>query len=89
MPTWLWWLALGANVFALVAFGWDKLMARLGRRRIAERTLLWLTFLGCAGAWCAMGLFRHKTSKSGFRWRAAALTIVNPLWLAVWVQVNG
>ena len=88
MPAWFWWLALAANALTLVAFGWDKFMARLNRRRIAERTLLWLTFLGCVGAWCAMSLFRHKTQKSSFRWRAIALTVVNPLWLAVWWQLR-
>lgn len=88
MPGWSWWMLLAANVCALALFAWDKLMARLDRRRISERALLSFTFLGCLGAWTAMWLFRHKTRKSSFRWRAIALTVVNPLWLALWAQLR-
>jgi uncharacterized membrane protein YsdA (DUF1294 family) len=32
-----------------------------------------------------MQLFRHKTAKSSFRWRAIALSVLNPLWaVLVW-----
>jgi uncharacterized membrane protein YsdA (DUF1294 family) len=88
MPGWFWWLVLGSNTLALLGFAWDKLMARLGRRRVRESSLLWLTFLGCIGAWCAMSLFRHKTRKGSFRWRAFWCTLMNPLWLALWWQVR-
>jgi uncharacterized membrane protein YsdA (DUF1294 family) len=27
-----------------------------------------------------MQLFRHKTAKSSFRWRAIVLSVLNPLW---------
>jgi uncharacterized membrane protein YsdA (DUF1294 family) len=89
MTPWLWWLLLAWNCATFAVYGWDKLMARLGRRRVAEATLLWLAFLaGCVGAWLAMGLFRHKTSKPAFRWRAIAVSIVNPLWALVWWQAR-
>ena len=90
MPTWIWWVVLAVNVLTFLVFGVDKLLARLGRRRVRERTLLWWTFAGgCIGAWCAMQLFRHKTQKGSFRWRAVLLTVVNPLWACVWWQWHG
>jgi uncharacterized membrane protein YsdA (DUF1294 family) len=71
-----------------VAFAFDKLAARRRWRRVPEATLLSLVFAGCVGAWFAMQFLRHKTRKSGFRWRALALTVVNPLWLLLWLQLR-
>ncbi|MGE3174408.1 MAG: DUF1294 domain-containing protein [Planctomycetota bacterium] len=85
MPTWVWWPVLGANVVAFVLFAWDKRRARRGGRRVPEATLLWALFAtGCGGAWLAMKTLRHKTRKTSFRWRAVALTALNPLWLLLW-----
>lgn len=73
MTAYWWWLAI-ANAIAVVAFGVDKLAARLQRRRLREAWLLW-TMLGggCVGGWAAMHLFRHKTQKASFRrWAVAA-----------------
>jgi uncharacterized membrane protein YsdA (DUF1294 family) len=77
MPDWLLWVLLASNALAFLAFGWDKLLARSGRRRVRERTLLWLTLAGCVGAWCGMLLLRHKTRKASFRWRAVAVTVLS------------
>lgn len=85
MPQPVFWALLAWNVAVGAVFGWDKLMARTGRRRVPEATLLWSTFLcGCVGAWLAMEFLRHKTQKRGFRWRALALTVMNPLWPLLW-----
>jgi uncharacterized membrane protein YsdA (DUF1294 family) len=84
MPTWCQWFVLASNTLAFLAYARDKLAARWRWRRVAERTLLLFTFLGCIGAWCAMGLLRHKTSKPSFRRRALVLTVLNPLWFALW-----
>lgn len=82
MPPWVWWGVLAVNALTFVLFGWDKLCSRRGWRRIREATLLWAMFAtGCIGGWCAMSVFRHKTRKAPFRWRALAATLVNPLWL--------
>ena len=91
MLPYVWLAVLVWNLLVFALYGWDKRMARVSqpseRRRVPERKLLWMLFLGApAGAWCGMKLFRHKTRKASFRWRAIALTIVNPLWLLVWLQ---
>jgi len=88
MNPWVW-LLLAAHVGAFAAFGLDKTLARLGRRRIRERALLWWVFLGCVGAWAAMSLFRHKTRKMRFRRWAVLWTVVNPLWFVAWLWWRG
>lgn len=56
------------SALAFLLFGWDKLMARLGRRRIPEAALLGACLCGGAfGGLLGMYLFRHKTRKSVFR----------------------
>ena len=61
-------LAYGAlTLLTLLAYGWDKLRAKRGARRVPERTLHTLGLLGgFAGAWIGMRLFRHKTQKPAF-----------------------
>ncbi|MGE5417959.1 MAG: DUF1294 domain-containing protein [Acidobacteriota bacterium] len=56
------------NVTTMVIFGWDKLQARSGGRRIRERDLLLLAiFGGSLGGLLAMYLFRHKTRHLKFQ----------------------
>ena len=60
------WLGV-MSVFALILFGWDKLMAVLGRSRIPEAALLGAALLGGGtGALLGMLLFRHKIRKAPF-----------------------
>ncbi|MFY9343023.1 MAG: DUF1294 domain-containing protein [Planctomycetota bacterium] len=83
-----WGLVLVANVVTLLVFAFDKWRSRGERRRVAERTLLWFVFAtGWIGAWVAMSLFRHKTSKPSFRRFAILWTAVNPFWLLLWRTV--
>ena len=68
------------NVITFVAFACDKRAAELGRRRISERDLLTLAFIGgTPGALVAQQMLRHKTRKEPFRstlWTLAALHLV-------------
>ncbi len=82
-----WVLVLVVNVVTAGLFVFDKWRARARGRhpRVAERTLLAWTFAtGWVGAWLAMALFRHKTSKRSFRRWALRWTLLNPFWLMVW-----
>ena len=62
---WLWLLII--NVAAFLAYGLDKLLAKLKARhekvpRLPERNLLLLAIVGGGiGAWLGMEVFRHKT----------------------------
>ena len=60
------------NIWSAALVWWDKRHARLGRRRIRERTLYLSAFLGgfFGGVWAMRG-FRHKTVRSAFIWRYA------------------
>lgn len=55
------------NGLTLLIIGWDKLRAKRRKRRIPERTLLWLVVLGGSpGAVLGRWMFGHKTRKRGF-----------------------
>ncbi len=56
------------SVGCFVAYGWDKRQATNGGRRVSERTLHLLAFLGgWPGALFGQQHFRHKTQKVAFR----------------------
>lgn len=58
---------LVVNIAASALFGIDKWCAVRGCRRISERMLLSLVFVGgSVGALAGMWLFRHKTRKALF-----------------------
>lgn len=62
------WLGI-TSTLAFLLFGWDKLLAKLRRRRIPEAALLGCVLLGgSAGGMLGMALFRHKTRKPPFPW---------------------
>ena len=68
------------NVITCATFADDKRAAELGRRRISERDLLTLAFIGgTPGALIAQQMLRHKTRKEPFRstlWTLAGLHLV-------------
>lgn len=56
------------SLICFLAYGWDKRQASNGGRRVPERTLHLLAFLGgWPGAWLGQYQFRHKTQKVTFR----------------------
>lgn len=69
--------ALSLSAFILYAA--DKVKAKRGARRIPERVLLALSFLGgAAGGYAAMFVCRHKTRK----WYFHAVNFSGLLWQA-------
>ncbi len=61
-------VVLAMSQICLIAYGWDKRQAGKGGRRVSERTLYLLAFLGgWPGALLGQQLFRHKTRKVSFR----------------------
>ena len=80
------------NLVTFAVFGWDKLCARNGRRRVSERALLTLMVVGGSpGGWAAMLLFHHKTQKASFRTLAIVITVLQAaalLVLAIWLAVR-
>jgi uncharacterized membrane protein YsdA (DUF1294 family) len=56
------------SLACFIAYGWDKHRAAHGGRRVSERTLHILAFLGgWPGAALGQRHFRHKTQKVSFR----------------------
>ncbi len=75
---------LGWNVAVMLIYGTDKLLAKGGRRRISERSLLLSAFLlGGIGAMFGMVLFNHKTSKKRFRFLVPTFAVLTCL--GVWL----
>ena len=65
------------NLIAFVSIGYDKFLAKNQKRRISERTLLSLVFLGgTIGSGLAMIIFRHKTAKKSYLWKFWSLAFL-------------
>ena len=59
---------IAVNILAFILMWYDKGKAKKKERRIAEATLLLLSFIGGAlGLFIGMYKFRHKTLKRSFR----------------------
>ena len=77
---------LGMNLLSFLLYGWDKHLAMRKKRRIPERSLLFLALIGGGpGALLAMLLFRHKTQKQMFRFLIPLLSL---LWLFLWRYIH-
>lgn len=72
------------SVMAFAAFGWDKALAKLKRRRVPEAALLGCALLGGgAGATLGMIVLRHKIRKPLFR-RLVPLSLCAQTALLAW-----
>lgn len=66
-----------ASALGFLLMGLDKLKAKLGARRIRERTLLLVAAcFGGVGAYLGMEVFRHKTRKPPFPWLVPLLALL-------------
>lgn len=65
------------NVACFALYGWDKFAAKRGSRRTPELVLLGASLpLTAIGAWGAVFLLRHKSSKSSYKWKLVGVTIL-------------
>jgi uncharacterized membrane protein YsdA (DUF1294 family) len=75
---------LGFGLITFLTYGYDKLQARRGGRRIPERALLALALIGGAlGGWAGMLILRHKTQHTRF-WVAQVVGTVFIAAAALW-----
>lgn len=76
------WLVV--NVWTFCVFGFDKHCARAGKRRVSERRLWRLAWLGGSlGAWLGMWAFRHKTQHKNFVYGVPAVCLLQLLVVGV------
>lgn len=89
-PRWL--LPLGLLLMSAVSFvvmGADKRRAKLGARRVPEKTLFLLAALGGGvGGTLGMRVFRHKTKHWYFAWGFPILALLQ-IALCVWLFLRG
>jgi uncharacterized membrane protein YsdA (DUF1294 family) len=77
-----------ANMVAFALFGMDKRYARLGLRRLSERTLLLSALAGgSAGALAGRRFFRHKTRKQPFSTLLWLIVAVQAIAVAAWAML--
>lgn len=73
------------NLIVFWVYGLDKGKARKGSRRISEKTLLLMTYVGGGlGAWAGGTHFRHKTQKKDFQLAWAVGVLIDAL-LIYWM----
>lgn len=69
----IYWLVMSGYLYLLMAS--DKRRSQRGSRRVPERRLFKLAWLGgAAGGWAAMRTFRHKTKHRSFAIGFPAIT---------------
>ncbi|MBO5183052.1 MAG: DUF1294 domain-containing protein [Bacilli bacterium] len=69
------------NIITLITYKIDKQKSKENKRRISEKTLITLAFIGGAlGAHIGMYTFHHKTKKIKFK-------LLIPLSLIMWIFI--
>ena len=80
---------VGVNVVTMLAYGYDKHLARIGGQRVPEMTLHVLAAIGgTPGAFVGQLLFRHKTRDRWFRLVFFAIAAVQVVVLLVIVHLR-
>jgi len=70
-------ILLIVNFFSFIIFGIDKRWSIKHQRRVSEKTLLLVSFLGgSAGAIAGMLIFRHKISKTSFLLKFGLIVLI-------------
>lgn len=65
------------NIFSFLLFGIDKFLAIKSKRRVPEKDLLVLSFIGGAiGGLLAMFIFKHKVNKGSFLFKFLFVLVV-------------
>ncbi len=76
------------SCLTFLAVGLDKRRSRLGRTRISEANLLWMSWAtGMVGGWLGMWAFRHKTRKTSFKIKMLLATLGNLMWVLLWLAL--
>lgn len=72
------------NSLTFSFYGYDKYLAVKSKRRISEKNLLLLAFLGgCLGAFLGMLIFRHKIAKVSFVLKFVAVVLLQCLLMSL------
>jgi uncharacterized membrane protein YsdA (DUF1294 family)/cold shock CspA family protein len=80
LPRAVWWLYIGASIWAFFLYYLDKSASRKGKRRTPEATLHNIALIGgWPGAVFAQQLLRHKSKKESFRKTFWATVFINVL----------
>ena len=66
-----------AGLVCFIAYGYDKLRAKVGGNRVSEKALLMLSLLGPLGAVLGVFVFKHKSSKLSYKLRLIPVLIVS------------
>ena len=76
------------NCVTFLAFALDKRRSRLGKARISEANLLWMSWAtGMVGAWLGIWAFHHKNRKTSFKIKLMLATIANLMWVLLWLAL--
>lgn len=88
MTRWILTLYGVMSFVTFLAYGWDKLSAKRGGRRVRERNLHLAALLGgWPGALTGQRVFRHKTRKRSFQ-RVFWLTLLPHLAGVGWLMLR-
>lgn len=67
------------NSISFLITGYDKQLAIRQKRRISERMLLTIVFIGgTVGSGLGMLIFKHKTNKTSYLWK---------FWFIIFIQI--